>query len=97
VAEFLAQLMLALLQAVAELLCYFTSRFLLPVFTRGRVVVMPCGSLGRSRWIIPCRRLSNGTIGVDSDFAILIALIFWTVVIVGSVLMLHARSGQGVA
>jgi hypothetical protein len=28
VAEFLAQLMLALLQAVAELLCYFSSRFL---------------------------------------------------------------------
>jgi hypothetical protein len=47
VAEFLAQLMLALLQAVAELLCYVTSRFLLPVFTRGRVVVMPMGALAR--------------------------------------------------
>ena len=93
VAEFLAQLMLALLQAVAGLLCYFTSRFLLPVFTRGRVVVMPYGSPGASRWLIPCRRLPNGTIGVDGDVAILIALIFFTVVIVGSVLMLHARSG----
>jgi hypothetical protein len=96
VAEFLAQLMLALLQAVAELLCHFTSRFLLPVLTRGRVVVMPYGSSGTSRWLVPCRRLPNGTIGVDGEFAILIALIFWTVVIVGSVLMLHARSGQGV-
>jgi hypothetical protein len=92
-AEFLAQLMLALLQTVAELLSYFTSKFLLPLFTRGRVVVMPYGSLGTSRWFIPCRRFPNGTICVDGDFAILIALIFWTVVIVGSVLMLHARSG----
>jgi hypothetical protein len=92
VAEFLPQLMLALLQAVAELLCYFTSRFLLPLFTRGRVVVMPYGSLGTSRWLIPCRRLPNAMIGVDGDFAVLIALIFWAVVIVGSALALHARA-----
>ena len=37
----LSKFMLALLQAVAELLCYFTARFLLSVFTRGRVVAMP--------------------------------------------------------
>lgn len=91
VAEFLAQLMLALLQAVAELLCNFTSRLLLPVFTRGRVVVMPYGSLDTSRWFIPCRRLPNGMIGVGGDFAILIALIFWVVVMVGSALMLQVR------
>jgi hypothetical protein len=30
-------------------------------------------------------------IGVGGDFAILIALIFWVVVIVGSVLMLQVR------
>jgi hypothetical protein len=81
VADFLAQLMLALLQALAELLCYFTSRFLLPVF-----------SVGATRWLISCRRLPNGTIGVGGDPAVLIALIFWIVVIVGGVLMLHAWS-----
>jgi hypothetical protein len=91
VTEFLAQLMLALLQAVAELLCYFTSGPLLPVFTRGRVVVMPSGSLDTSRWFSPCGRLPNGMMGVGGDFAILIALIFWVVVMVGSALMLQVR------
>ena len=87
--ELAAQLIVALFQCAAELLCHFTSKCLLPVLTGGRVTVMPYAGFGTSRWFVPCRRLSNGQIGVEGDFAVLIALIFWVVVIVSASLVLH--------
>jgi hypothetical protein len=89
VSELAAQLIVALLQCAAELLCHFTSKFLLPVLTGGRVTVMPHAGFGTSRWFVPCRRLSNGRIGIEGDFAVLIALVFWVVVIVSASLVLH--------
>jgi len=83
---------MALLQFTAELLCDFTSRILLPVFTRRRVTVVPYGAFGTSHWFIPCRRLSNGQIGLEADFAVLIALIFW-VVVIGTVMLLLVEHG----
>ena len=91
VAELFAQLVLALFQFAGEMLCYFTSKVLLPVLTRGRVTVLPYGSYGTSRWFVPYRRLPSGRIAVEGDFAILIALIFWVAVIVGAVLLLRGR------
>ena len=87
--ELVAQLIVALFQCAAELLCFFTSKILLPVLTGGRVTVMPYDGVGTSRWLIPCRRLSNGRIGVEGDFAVLIALVFWVAVIVGVMLLAH--------
>ena len=89
VSDLVVQLIVALFQCVAELLCYFSSRILLPVLTGGRVTVMPYAGFGTSRWFVPCRRLSNGRIGVEGDFAVLIALIFWVAVFVVVTLMLH--------
>lgn len=91
VAELFAQLMLALFQFAGEMLCYFTGKVLLPVLTGGRVTVMPYGSRGASHWLVPCRRLPNGQIAVEGDFAVLIALIFWVAVLVGGALLLHSR------
>jgi hypothetical protein len=91
VAELFAELMWALLRCVAEGLCYFSSRFLLPLFTGGRVTVMPYGRAGVSRWLAPYQRLPNGQIGVDGDFAVLIGLIFWIVVFAGVVLLLRGH------
>lgn len=90
VAELFAQLMLALFQFAGEMLCYFTSKILLPVLTGGRVTVMPYESYGKSRWFVP-RRLPNGRIAVEGDFAVLIALIFWIVVLVGAVVLLRSH------
>lgn len=87
--ELVVQLLMALFQCAAELLCHFTSKILLPVATGGRVTVMPYAGAGTSHWFIPCRRLSDGRIGVEGDVAVLIALIFWVVVIVGTMLVLH--------
>jgi hypothetical protein len=89
VSDLVIQLIVALFQCAAELLCHFSSKVLLPVLTGGRVTVMPYAGFGTSRWFIPCRRLSNGRIGVEGDFAVLIALIFWVVVIVSITLVLH--------
>jgi hypothetical protein len=91
VAELFAQLVLALFQFAGELLCYFTSKILLPVLTGGRVTVMPYDSFGTSRWFTPCQRLPNGRIGVEGDFAVLIALIFWATALVGTVLLLRGH------
>ena len=91
VAELFAQLMLALFQFAGEMLCYFTGKILLPVLTGGRVTVLPYGSYGPSRWLAPCRRLPNGQIAVEGDFAVLIALIFWAVVLVSAVLLLRSH------
>lgn len=89
-AELFAQLVLALFQFAGEMLCYFTSKVLLPVLTGGRVTVLPYGSYGTSRRFVP-RRLPSGRIAVEGDFAILIALIFWIVILVGTVLLLRGR------
>lgn len=91
VAELFAQLMLALFQFAGEMLCYFTSKVLLPVLTGGRVTVMPYGTYGTSRRLISYRRLPNGQIAVEGDFAVLIALIFWAAVLVGIVLLLRSH------
>jgi hypothetical protein len=99
VAELFAQLVLALFQFAGELLCYFTGKVLLPVLTGGRVTVMPYGSLdgslhgslGASRWFTPYQRLPNGRIGLEGDFAVLIALIFWAAILVGTVLLLRGH------
>lgn len=87
--DLVVQLIVALLQCAAELLWYFTSKILLPLLTRGRVTVMPYAGFDASRWLVPCRRLANGQIGVEGDFAVLIALIFWVVVVAGVSLVLH--------
>ncbi|WP_163413603.1 hypothetical protein, partial [Escherichia coli] len=79
------------LQFAGELLCYFSSKFLLPMVTRGRVTVMPYAGFGSSRWFMPYRRLPNGRIGLEGDFAVLIALIFWAAVLVGTVLLLRGH------
>jgi len=91
VAELFAQLMLALFQFAGEMLCYFTSKILLPVLTGGRVTVMPYGRSGASRGLLAYRRLPNGRIALDGDVAVLIALVFWVVVLVGTVLLLRSR------
>jgi hypothetical protein len=90
VAELFAQLALALFQFAGELLCYFSSKVLLPVLTGGRVTVMPYGSFGASRWFA-YRRLPNGRLALEGDFAVLIAVIFWTVVLVGAVVLLRGH------
>jgi len=90
VAELFAQLVLALFQFAGEMLCYFTSKVLLPVLTGGRVTVLPYGRYGTSRWFV-ARRLPGGRIAVEGDFAVLIALIFWAVILVGAVLLLRGR------
>ncbi len=92
VAELFAQLMLALFQFAGEMLCYFTGKILLPVLTGGRVTVLPYGrTYGTSRWFIPYCRLPNGRIAVEGDFAVLIALIFWAVVLVSAVFLLRSH------
>lgn len=63
-AGFLAELVVTLLQIVVDLFCHFTSKFLLPVLTRGRVVVMPVAGPDGGRWFVPCMRLPNGQIGL---------------------------------
>jgi hypothetical protein len=91
VAELFAQLVLALFEFAGELLCYFTGKVLLPVLTGGRVTVMPYGSHGASRRFTPYQRLPNGQIGVEGDFAVLIALIFWAAILIGTVLLLRGH------
>ena len=93
VSELVIQLIVAVLECAAEMLCYFTSRVLLPVLTAGRVTAIPYGGFGASGW--SWRRLSNGRIGVEGDFAVLIALIFWVAVLVGATLVLPGDSLAG--
>jgi hypothetical protein len=89
VAELFAQLGLALVQFAGELLCHFTSKVLLPALTGGRVTVMPYDGLGTSRWFASYQRLPNGRIGVEGELAVLIALVFWAAILVGTVLLLR--------
>jgi hypothetical protein len=91
VAKLFAQLVLALVQFAGELLCYFAGKVLLPVLTGGRVTVMPYGSLSASRWSYQRLPNGNGRIGVEGDFAVLIALIFWAAILVGTVLLLRGH------
>jgi hypothetical protein len=90
VAELFAQLALALFQFAGEKLCTFTSKVQLPVLTAGRVTVLPHGSYGSSRWFV-ARRLPSGRIAVEGDFAVVIGLFFWAVILVGTVLLLSGR------
>jgi hypothetical protein len=92
VSELVIQLIVALLECTAELLCNFASKILLPLLTAGRVTVMPYSNFDASRWLNPWRRLSNGRIGVEGDFAILIALIFWVAVFIGATLCCRATA-----
>jgi hypothetical protein len=91
VAELFAQLGLALFRFAGELLCDFTGKILLPALTGGRVTVMPHGSFSASRRLASWRRLPNGRIGVEGELAVLIALLFWAAILVGTVLLLRGH------
>jgi hypothetical protein len=81
----MGQFLLAILESLAELFCFFTGKWLLLLVTGGRVVPMP-PKTPRSWSLSPVKRLSAGQIGVDAQFVALIALVFWVLVGIG----LHA-------
>lgn len=82
VGQVIGQFVLAILESLAELFCFFTGKWLLLLITGGRVVPMP-PTTPRSWSLSPFKRLPTGQLGVDSQFVALIALVFWILVGIG--------------
>ena len=75
----IGHLLLAILESVADLAFFLTGKWLLRLISGGRLVMMPPDT-PRS-WYPPFKRLPHGQVGVDRDFAMLIALLFWLLVL----------------
>jgi hypothetical protein len=71
----IGHLLAAILEAVADLIFFLTGKWLLLLISGGRLVLMPPDT-PRS-WFPPFKRLPHGQVGVDREFAMLIALLFW--------------------
>jgi hypothetical protein len=70
---------LAILESVAQLFLFLTGKWLLLLISGGRLTLMPPDT-PRS-WFPPFKRLPHGQIGVDREFAMLVALLFWVLVL----------------
>lgn len=76
----IGQFLLILLGGVAELLFLLTGKWLLLLISGGRLLLMPPDA--PSNLFRPFKRLPCGQVGVDRQFAILIAALFWSLMLV---------------
>jgi hypothetical protein len=76
------QIVAEIAQAILQLLCYFTARLLLPVFTLGRVHVEPPRDKRRIafKWH-GARRMANGSILLSVDSGSIVGMVFWVIFI----------------
>lgn len=74
----IGQILFVILGSVAELAFLLTGKWLLLLISGGRLVLMPPAP--RS-WFHPFKRLPNGQVGVDRELSILIALLFWSLML----------------
>ena len=82
--ELIFKLLMGLLQALLELVCFYTAKFLLPVISFGKLTVQPLRhppAYGQSRPIV-----------VPQVLAALFGMVFWAIVIVAAVVLLRAPS-----
>ena len=70
---------LGIRESVAQLFLFLTGKWLLLLISGGHSTLMPPDA-PRS-WFPPFKRLPYGQIGVDREFAMLIALRFWLLVL----------------
>jgi hypothetical protein len=80
--ELIFKLLMGLLQALLELVCFYTARFLLPVISFGKLAVQPPRhppAYGQSRPIV-----------VPQMLAAVFGMVFWAIVIIVAVGLLRA-------
>ena len=80
--ELIFKLLMGLLQALLELVCFYTAKFLLPVISFGKLTVQPPlhpPAYGQSQPIV-----------VPQVLAAIFGLVFWAIVIVAAVILLRS-------
>jgi hypothetical protein len=79
--ELIFKLLMGLLEALVELVCFYTARFLLPVISFGKLTVQPPRhpAYGQSRPIV-----------VPQMLAAVFGMVFWAIVIIVAVGLLRA-------
>jgi hypothetical protein len=80
--ELIFKLLIAVLQALFELVCFYTAKFLLPVISFGKLTVQPLRhppAYGQSRPIV-----------VPALLAALFGLAFWAIIVIAAVIALRS-------
>ncbi len=82
--ELIFKLLMGLLQALLELVCFYTGKFLLPVISFGKLTVQPLRhppAYGQSRPIV-----------VPVVLTAIFGFVFWAIIVIAAVIVLRSPS-----